>query len=70
MSQNQIRHDLSVWSSGPLFGGFDTDPRCDLQTVLAVAFGKEFVELSRIRSKFPSKHFSFQRWRSVTPGDK
>ena len=31
MSQNQRRHDLSVWSSGPLFGGFDTDPRCDLQ---------------------------------------
>ena len=50
MSQNQRRHDLSVWSSGPLFGGFDTDTRCDLQTVLAVAFGKEFVELSRIRS--------------------
>ena len=25
------------------------------------------VELSRIRSKFPSKHFSLQRWRSVTP---
>ena len=53
MSQNQRRHDLSVWSSGPLFGGFDTDPRCDLQTVLAFAFGKEFVELSRVRSKFP-----------------
>ena len=67
MSQNQRRHDLSVWSSGPLFGGFDTDPRCDLQTVLAVAFGREFVEFSRIRSKFPSKHFSLQRWRSVTP---